>query len=193
MEAIAMFGTLPVCVALLVSMVPVPPEPKPMEPTAFLAACKAQESALSKFFADENNWKPERKAEMLVQLKIAGVVRPMAIVPTLLKHIDYYDDPYVIHRKPTQEMLYPVYGALKKYGAVAIPELMTHLKRADPVVAGRPADLEASLSVRLLSDVSDERKCGAAIARIRIQYEMDRTPNAEFPRLKALLTSVLLK
>ena len=188
-----MFGTLPVCVALLVSMVPVPPDPKAMDPAAFLAACKAQESSLSKFFADESNWKPERKAEMLLQLKIAGVVRPMAIVPTLLKHIDYYDDPYVIHRKPTQEMLYPVYGALKKYGTVAIPELMTHLKRADPVVAGRPADLEASLSVQLLSDVSDERKCGAAIARIRIQYEMDRTPNAEFPRLKALLTSVLLK
>ena len=68
-----MFGTLPVCVALLVSMVPVPPDPKPMEPAAFLAACKAQESALSKFFADENNWKPERKTELLVTVPYVGL------------------------------------------------------------------------------------------------------------------------
>ena len=74
-----MFGTLTICVALLLPMVPVPPDPKPMDPAAFVAACKAQESALSKFFAEESNWKPERKAEMLLQLKIAGVVRPMAI------------------------------------------------------------------------------------------------------------------
>ncbi len=188
-----MFGTLTIYVSLLVSMVPVPPDPKPMEPAAFLAACNAQEPALSKFFADESNWKPERKAEMLLQLKIAGVVRPMAIVPALIKHLDYYDDPLGFNRIPPTERIFPVYGALKKYGTVAIPELMTHLKRADPVVAGRPADLEASLSVQLLSDVSDERKCGAAIARIRIQYEIDRNPNAEFPRLKALLTDVFFK
>ena len=193
MEVFAMFGTLPVFVALLLPMVPVPPDQKPMEPAAFLAACKAQESALSKFFADESNWKPERKAELLVQLKIAGAVRPMAIVPILIKRMDYYDDAYEIHRMPTKEMTYPVYGALKKYGAVAFPELMKHLKRDDPYVDGRLANLETSLSVHLLSDVSDERKCGAAIARIRIQYEIDRTPNAEFPRLKALLTHVFLK
>ena len=70
-----MFGTLTICVALLVPMVPVPPDPKPMDPAEFLAACDAQEMALVKFFAEDRNW----KAEMLLQLKIAGVVRPMAI------------------------------------------------------------------------------------------------------------------
>lgn len=189
-----MFSTLPVCVALLVSMVPVPPDPKPMDSAAFLAACNAQEMALVKFFADENNWKPERKAEMLLQLKIAGVVRPMAIVPALMKHLDYYDDDYEQHKKiPAMEWLYPAYGALKKYGVAAYPELMDRLKRAEPVVDGRPAYLEASLALNLLIDVSDEKKSGKEIARIRIQFEIDRSPKSEFPRLKTLLKHVLLK
>ena len=70
---------------------------------------------------------------------------------------------------------------------------MKHLKRDEPYVDARPAHIEASLAISLLSAVSDERKCGKEIARIRIQYEIDRTPNPEFPRLKALLTDVLLK
>lgn len=188
-----MFSSISVCVALLAPVAPVPPDPKAMDPVDFLAACAAQEYSLAKFFADEQNWKPERKAEMLVQLKIAGMVRPMAIVPALMKHMNYYDDAHGTLMRPISEMQYPVYGALKKYGAIAFPELMKHLKRDEPYVDARPAHIEASLAISLLSAVSDERKCGKEIARIRIQYEIDRTPNAEFPRLKTLLTHVLLK
>lgn len=188
-----MFGTVHFCIALLVPMAPVP-KVKAMEPSAFLKACRDQEAALVAFFSDESVWRPERKAELLVRLQVVGVVRPKVIVPKLLAHLDYYDDTYEIRQRlPAPEWEYPVYGALKKYGAAIIPELIAYLKKTDPPANERKARIEAYLSLLLLRELSDEKGVGKAMARARIQHELDQFPQADFPRLKTLLSDPLLR
>lgn len=186
-----MFAAL---ITLAVPLAPVPNIKPSMEPSAFLAAGRDQERALVSYFSDELVWRPDRKDELLVRLQVAGVVRPKAIIPRLLTHLDYHDDAYDIHKKlPIPELEYPVYGALKKYGAAAIPDLIAHLKRDEPLADDRKASIEAFLSVLLLSDLSDDRDIGKSMARARIRYEIDRFPKADFPRLKALLAHQMLK
>ena len=188
-----MFVSIQSLLTLLVTMAPVPIT-KPMEPTAFIGACRDQEKALATFFSDVAVWRPERKDELLVRLQVAGVVRPKAIVPRLLAHLDYRDDAYDINKRlPIPELRYPVYGALKKYGAAAIPDLITHLKRDDPIADDRKASIEAYLSALLLIELSDDQDIGKSMARRRIRYEIDRFPKADFPQLKAVLDHPILK
>ena len=175
----------------IIAMAPVPAT-KPMEPSAFLAASRDQETVLVTYFSDDAVWHPERKDALLVRLQIAGLVRPKAIIPRLLAHIDYHDDAQD-KRLSIPELEYPVYGALKKYGAVAIPHLIAHLKRDDPIDKDRKASIEAYLSVLLLSDLSDDRDIGKSMARARIRYEIDRFPKADFPRLKVLMDHQMLR
>lgn len=186
-----MCGTVLSIVALMATIAPVPAT-KPMEPSAFLTAARDQEAVLVTDFSDDAVWRPDRKDALLVRLQVAGLVRPKAIIPRLLGHIDYHDD---AHEKKLSipELEYPVYGALKKYGAVAIPDLIAHLKRDDPVAKDRKASTEAFLSALLLSDLSDDRDIGKSMARARIRYEIDRFPKADFPRLKAVLEHPMLR
>ena len=188
-----MFGTVQSLLTLLVTMAPVPIT-KPMEPSAFIGACRDQEKALATFFSDDAVWRPERKDALLVRLQVAGLVRPKAIIPRLLAHLDYRDEAYDKHKRPpSPELRYPVYGALKKYGAAAIPDLITHLKRDDPIADDRKASIEAYLSALLLIELSDDQDIGKSMARRRIRYEIDRFPKADFPRRKALLTDPILQ
>ena len=180
-----MFGTVYCFVLLVASMAPVP---KAIERDAFLAACQAQETELLKFFSDDDVWQPKRNAELLTELQIAGVVRPKGIVAKLLRHMAYTDDKFARNsRIPSPEQLYPAYGALKKYGAAVIAELFTYLKRDEQIEEGPKARIEAFLAAYLLCELSDDPAVGKALARIRIQHELDRHPKADFPRLKAIL------
>src|SRR5438552_371579 len=113
-----------------------------IEPSDFLKACSLQEAAIIKYFESDQIWRPDRKGELLEQLRIVGILRPKVLIPILIHHIHYYDDAHKRNMKaPTPEEEYPVYGALKQYGNTAYPDLFVFLRRSDAVEKGRTADI----------------------------------------------------
>lgn len=165
-------------------------------PEQFLASCRERGRAATAFLATKAAWTPENKPQLMDSLRVVGLVRPDEAIPVLVAHITYRDNVYGKLEQTQQtppELEYPVYGVLRQYGAAAIPALIAHLKRPGPVVDDLDSARELYLSALLLRGLSDDPKVGKAMARARIQRELDRFPQADFPRLKAVLARPLLR
>jgi len=127
--------------------------------------------------AEVNVWsKTTRKQELADALSLAMKLRSKTVAPVLAQHIAYtpFQD-HELSRPAPKEVQYPAYAVLKQTGLPAVQALLDQLKSTDyrenRKENGRQKFMLLVLCIR---DIYDEGGHGKALARRRIEIEIEK-------------------